>query len=104
MFKNNNGAIEAHQLLCTASRIFALMLLTLPLFISSPSMAGNDVPVDPALVLPPDPVWPVPPAPSVVNPAPDLLSMTPVLDPLAASGVTVAPILSAQSGVPATLP
>jgi hypothetical protein len=79
-------------------------LLSLPLFISFPLMAGNDVPVDPALVLPPDPVWPAPPISDVSNTVPDILIMTPTQDPLAASDVSVAPVMSAESGVPVTLP
>jgi len=104
MNQNDKGAIEASQLQRISCSILGVMLLSLPLLISSPSMAGSDVPVDPALVLPPDPVWPAPPMPDASNPAPDLLSMTPVLDPMAASGITAMPVLTVQSGVPATLP
>lgn len=104
MIQNDKGATVAHQFQRTSSRVLGVMLLTLPLLISSPSMAGSDVPVDPAIVLPPDPVWPAPPIPDVSNTVPDIISMMPVLDPMAASGVTATPALSAQSGVPATLP
>lgn len=98
MIQNNLGVTDAPQFQRMASRMLGVMLLTLPLFISAPSMAGNDVPVDPALVLPPDPVWPEPPAPPISTPAPDTLSMMPVLDPMAVSDG----LLSAPSGVPAT--
>ena len=104
MIQNTQGATEAHQFQRISSRILGVILLSLPLLISLPSIAGIDVPVDPAIVLPPDPVWPAPPAPAVSNQAPDILSMMPALDPMVSSGVTATPVLSTQSGVPATLP
>ncbi|MFA6062907.1 MAG: hypothetical protein WC736_09930 [Gallionella sp.] len=104
MIQNNKGATVAHQFQRTSSRVLGAMLLSLPLFISPPSLAANDVSVDPAIILPSDPVWPAPPIPDVSIPAPDILIMTPTQDPLAASDVPVAPVMSAQAGVPVTLP
>jgi hypothetical protein len=104
MIQNTQGATVAHQFQRTSISMLGVILLTLPLFISPPSLAANDVPVDPALVLPPDPVWPAPPIPDVSNTVPDILIMTPTQDPLGVSDVSVAPVMSAESGVPATPP
>jgi hypothetical protein len=104
MIQNIRSATEVLQLKRTSSSMLSVILLTLPLFISAPLMAANDVPVDPAIILPPDPVWPAPPIPDVSNTVPDILIMTPTQDPLAASDVSVAPVISAESGVPVTLP
>ena len=99
MNQNDQGAPDAPQFQrISSSRLGVMLLLLLPLFISFPLMAGNDVPVDPAIILPPDPVWPEPPAPPISTPAPDNLSVMPALDPMAVSGG----LLSAQPGVPAT--
>lgn len=100
MIQNDTGVTVGPQIQRIASTILAV-LLTLPVFISSPSMAGSDVPVDPALVLPTDPVWPPPP---VLNPVLDPLSNVPTIGLMVVTGIVVPPVSTAQSGVPGTLP
>jgi len=80
-----------HSLQRRVGIAFGVLCLSLPMLVSAPSMAVEDVPVDPAIVLPPDPVWPEPPAPLAQDAA---AMMSPML---------MAPDLSAASDVPAML-
>lgn len=78
------------------------LIILLPMLLGSPpSIAGEEVPVDPAIVLPPDPVWPALPATEVVM-ADIAATVSPMTDTLSASAPLAMPAESLPD--PATQP